>query len=199
MIDPFNRIVDSVHLPGVSPGYNHEVRVLPHLDRNPDFSGHVPGRYDFFLLEMAATLGCHLILEQDPRSPGRLECLHGSSHVVQVSVAGSAITGIETRPAILRTASAISLIVRKFRSGSPNWDALVPKPPMNTESNPDCSTINAVKTSCAPRLRITPGALTSERNWDRADIMMTLIFPASAGLVPVTCDVQAFHPAHVAD
>src|SRR5262249_24810692 len=63
-----------------------------------------------------------------------------------------------------RTASAISVMVRKFKSGKPRSEALVPKPPMNTVSKPACSTINAVKTSCAPRLRMIPGWASNARS-----------------------------------
>jgi hypothetical protein len=40
-------------------------------------------------------------------------------------VSASAMTGMQTRAAERRTASAISDIVRKFRSGRPSIDALV--------------------------------------------------------------------------
>src|SRR5260221_11308813 len=60
-------------------------------------------------------------------------------------------------------APAISVMVRKFGSGTPSIEALVPKPPMNTVSNPACSTMSAVNTSCAPRLRMMPGWESSWR------------------------------------
>src|ERR1051325_1192606 len=78
-------------------------------------------------------------------------------------VSPSAMTGIETRAAMRRTASAISVMVRKFRSARPSSDALVPKPPMKTVSKPACSTMSAVKTSWAPRLRMMPGFWRSLR------------------------------------
>src|ERR1700757_3946389 len=43
-------------------------------------------------------------------------------------VSPSAMTGMQTRAAMRRTASAISDMVRKFRSGRPSMEALVAKP-----------------------------------------------------------------------
>ena len=45
---------------------------------------------------------------------------------------------MQARAAMRRTASAISDIVRKFRSGRPSIDALAPNPPINTFSKPAC-------------------------------------------------------------
>src|SRR5439155_20848554 len=81
------------------------------------------------------------------------------------------VTGVQTcalpispdlRPSS-SAASAISVMVRKFRSGRPSMEALVPKPPMKTVSNPARSTIRAVKTSWAPRLRKIGRASCRER------------------------------------
>src|SRR5439155_5228994 len=91
------------------------------------------------------------------------------------------VTGVQTcalpispdlRPSS-SAASAISVMVRKFRSGRPSMEALVPKPPMKTVSNPARSTIRAVKTSWAPRLRIMPGWARSWRmRWGPLNLFM---------------------------
>src|SRR5262249_43004743 len=52
--------------------------------------------------------------------------------------------------------------------------AATPKPPMNTVSSPAASTSRAVKTSCAPRLRNTPGPFSSSRS-RRVGVMVTFL------------------------
>src|SRR5262249_20277876 len=64
----------------------------------------------------------------------------------------------------------ISVSVKKPTSGSPNMLADVPKPPMNTVSSPAVSISRAVKTSCAPRLRMTPGLFSSSRSCRFGDV-----------------------------
>src|SRR5581483_7733014 len=49
-------------------------------------------------------------------------------------------------------------------SGRPSMLAEVPNPPMKTVSSPAASTSRAVKTSWAPRLRMTPGACNNCRS-----------------------------------
>ena len=100
-----------------------------------------------------------------PAAPA-LQTRHCAGHVVQIAVAGVAVRhdGNGHARAVRRTASAISVSVRKPTSGSPNKLAECANPPIKTVSSPAASMSLAVKTSCAPRLRMTPGPCNSSRN-----------------------------------
>ena len=147
------------------------------VESGPQLEYHFLAGNDLLALEMAAALGCDLVFQQDAGGPGPLELAHGADDIVQIAVAGIAVGHHRngTRWAMRRTASAISVSVRKPTSASPSMLAEVPNPPIKTVSSPAASISRAVKTSCAPRLRMIPGPLNNSRNC-RVGSILSLAF-----------------------
>src|SRR5207249_6982022 len=71
---------------------DEEVRIGPGPGGGFDFEDHVVGGDDVFISEMAAALGHDLVFEQNAGGAGCLEGFDGALDVVQIALAGVAIS-----------------------------------------------------------------------------------------------------------
>jgi predicted NUDIX family NTP pyrophosphohydrolase len=83
-----DRLVQSVHRGGVGAGDDHEVRILPRLDRGAHLADHLVGVDDRLAAHVSALLRQHLVLQVDAGHSRLLVQRDGAQHVDRVAVAG---------------------------------------------------------------------------------------------------------------
>ena len=87
-IRPIDRAVEPFAGAGVGPREDHEVAISASVERGMKPIEHRGHRHDLLAGEVPAALRLELILDEDPRGPGRLELFHRPGDTRAVAMAG---------------------------------------------------------------------------------------------------------------
>ena len=90
-IRPIDRAVEPLAGAGVGPREDHEVGTAAGIERGVEPVEHRGDRYDLLAGEVPAAFRLELILEEDPRGPGRLELPHRPGDTRAIAVASVTI------------------------------------------------------------------------------------------------------------
>ena len=90
-VGALDRLVETDHGTQIGPGDDAEVLRLAGSRSGADLGDEVLAAHQLLVVEMAALLGEHLVLDMDRRDAGALELLHGAEDVQLVAEAGVAV------------------------------------------------------------------------------------------------------------